>query len=159
VRALDFHPDGLKIFTGADDNDIVVWDVESGAEVARFEGHFGPVRSLAVSDDGTRLFSGSGDRTARAWDIETGLEIRRFEGPDEAITSVDLSANGRRALTGSEDGTLRVWRIDPLEDLVTWALEYRHVRPLTPNECSVFRVPGDCESTEIAETVIAEESD
>ena len=38
-----------------------LWDLESGAELRRFEGHEGFVTSVAVLPDGRRTLSGSGD--------------------------------------------------------------------------------------------------
>ena len=41
------------------DNTVRLWDVASGKETARLEGHGDAVWSVAFSPDGTRLASGS----------------------------------------------------------------------------------------------------
>jgi WD40 repeat protein len=46
-----------------------MWDVVTGKELARLEGHRGTVTSLAWSADGKTLVSGSNDGTALAWDV------------------------------------------------------------------------------------------
>ena len=89
-----------------------LWDLETGAELRRFEGHEDGVTSVTVLADGRRALSGSDDRTLRLWDLETGAELRRFEGHESAVTSVTVLADGRRALSGSWDKTLRLWDLE-----------------------------------------------
>jgi len=55
-----------------------VWDLKTGAETARLEGHVGWLRALAVLPDG-RLASGGEDNTIRLWEIKTAKEIVRLE--------------------------------------------------------------------------------
>ena len=42
-----------------------VWDMVSGQEKSKLEGHFGYVNSVAISPDGTTIVSGSNDETVR----------------------------------------------------------------------------------------------
>jgi WD40 repeat protein len=46
-----------------------LWDLASGKELKRFEGHAGPVLSMAVSADGRFILSGSNDNTMRLWQM------------------------------------------------------------------------------------------
>ena len=62
------------------DSAIRVWDVETGQEVRKLEGHKGIVWSVAVSPDGRRVLSGGHDLAPILWDAKTGAEIRRFRG-------------------------------------------------------------------------------
>ena len=75
--------DGRRALSGSDDKTLRLWDLETGAELRRFEGHEGGVSSVTVLADGRRALSGSGDKTLRLWDLETGAELRRFEGHEE----------------------------------------------------------------------------
>ena len=48
-----------------------LWDIDTGAELRRFEGHRDWVGAAAVLLDGYRALSASGDQTLRLWDIDT----------------------------------------------------------------------------------------
>jgi WD40 repeat protein len=67
--ALALSPDG-QLFAGADDAGAVwLGEAATGKEVRRWEGHRGPVTSLAFSPDGKALLSTSEDATALLWDV------------------------------------------------------------------------------------------
>ena len=89
-----------------------LWEISTGKEVRKFEGHTDNVYSVAFSPDGRYALSGSGDETMRLWDISTGKEVRTFEGHNDRVYSVSISPDGRYALSGSSDRTLRLWEFD-----------------------------------------------
>jgi WD40 repeat protein len=91
------------------DTAIRVWDVETGREVRRLEGHRGPVLSLAVSPDGRRVLTGSQDRIVILWDVKSGAEIRRFPGQTDSVQGVAFLPDGRRAISAGRDHTIRLW--------------------------------------------------
>src|SRR5262249_28099975 len=63
VAALSFNPDGMRLATGAADNEVRVWDLATGHELQAFL-HAGPVRTVAFHPGNNALiFSGSADKT------------------------------------------------------------------------------------------------
>lgn len=56
-------PQGGIAVSGGDDNDICVWDTQSGERVRTLVGHGQPVLALAMSEDGETVVSGSIDTT------------------------------------------------------------------------------------------------
>ncbi|MCB2263693.1 MAG: AAA-like domain-containing protein, partial [Candidatus Thiosymbion ectosymbiont of Robbea hypermnestra] len=77
---------------------------------ATWQGHSGPVESVAFSPDGTRVVSGSQDKSLRLWDTATGQPIGEpWQGHSGPVESVAFSPDGTRVVSGSEDNTLRLW--------------------------------------------------
>jgi uncharacterized protein (TIGR03067 family) len=88
-----------------------MWQVPSGKELRRFEGHEQRTAYLAFSPNGLTLISGSEDKTVRLWDIVTGKEIRAWSGHESATGPVAFSPDGRKVASGSFDGTVFIWDV------------------------------------------------
>jgi WD40 repeat protein len=75
-----------------------LWDLETGKEVRRFEGHTSAVRHVAVSPDGKQFLSASFDGTMRLWELATGKELKTFDGPGNHVESAAFTPEGKRAV-------------------------------------------------------------
>src|SRR5579883_563060 len=88
--AAAFSPDGstIAVSTGEAQAKIHLFDVLSGKELLRLQGHKSYVSSLAFSTDGTKLASAQWDSTALIWDVVSTqrklprkyLNLKEFEG-------------------------------------------------------------------------------
>jgi WD40 repeat protein len=149
VNSAVFAPRIGTILTGSSDSTIQLWDIATGQEIKRFDGHNGQTRSVAFSPDGTYILSASADGTIRLWDVDGGLEVRRFEGHAEWVNRAIFSPDGQYAASASWDDTIKIWHIHDLAELEAWLDENRFVRPgLTCFEQDTYLVTGrdaDCD--------------
>src|SRR5439155_16140056 len=93
---VDFHPLGPRLPS------ISLWEMATGKERRRFEGHRAEVNSVAFAPDGRTLASGSCDTTALVWDV-TGLQIQEGEPEERAINPSPAQQDGNwRDLAGED---------------------------------------------------------
>lgn len=100
VRSVAFSPNGQRIASSSGagnltqhraDNSIRIWDVSSGRELLRMEGHTGPVTDIKFALDGKRITSGSTDGTVRVWDALIGAQLQVLRGIGEYTYDIDFS--------------------------------------------------------------------
>jgi Tol biopolymer transport system component len=113
ITCVALCPNG-KQFVSASFSTILLWDVESGKQLAKLGGG---ARSMAISADGKKLIAGSNNKNAYVIDIATGKDLQKLTGHTGAIFGVALLPDGKRALTGAKDKSLRLWDIEKGEQL------------------------------------------
>ena len=92
-------PDGRRALVGGYVNSIALWDLDTGAELRRFEGHTRIVTSVAVLPGGRGAISGSWDGTLRLWDIEpTGEDAETVGYTTARIALLGDSGVGKTGL-------------------------------------------------------------
>jgi WD40 repeat protein len=64
VRGAVFSPDGTTVLTASADGTARLWDVVTGKELLRLEGHTEAVNRAAFSPDGKYIVTASWDGTA-----------------------------------------------------------------------------------------------
>lgn len=123
VTCLQFDTD--KILTGSDDQNINVYDTQTGALRKKLVGHEGGVWALQY--EGDVLVSGSTDRSVRVWNIPEGRCTQVFQGHTSTVRCLQIlmpsevarASDGRPLMmprqpliiTGSRDSNLRVWKL------------------------------------------------
>ena len=92
-QGVAFSPDGRRLASVGGllsvhpDEEVKVWDAQTGQEILSLPGHVGGLRSVAFSPDGRRLASAGLDQTVKLWDAATGQEVLTL-----AATSTTSSA-------------------------------------------------------------------
>jgi WD40 repeat protein len=110
ILAAAFSPDG-RVLATAIDQEICLWQVADGQQLAIYQGHTGWVQSLAFSPDGTTLASGSHDHTIRLWDRQTGQCLKTLRGHTGCVQTLAFSPDGMTLASGSHDHTIRLWNL------------------------------------------------
>ncbi len=102
------------------DRQIGLWEVATGREVGRLEGHVGLVRAMAFSPDGRLLATGADDRprwrdqSLRVWDVASGRLLRRLDPHRSGVSALAFSPDGALLASAGEDGTALIWDVRAL---------------------------------------------
>jgi|EP00927_Polykrikos_kofoidii_P067037 pre-mRNA-processing factor 19 len=102
-HCMKFHPDGLILAGGTEENTIAVWDVKEQAIGATLTGHEGPIETLAFSENGYYLASGSRDGAVKLWDLRKPLNIQTLKVSDGPVNSVRFDSTGQYLIVGSSN--------------------------------------------------------
>ncbi|KAJ7828348.1 WD40-repeat-containing domain protein [Mycena olivaceomarginata] len=107
-----FSSDGTHLATGLANNQIHLWNIETGDLEQTLEGHSHLVSSVAFSLDGAHIASGSYDNTVRIWNVATGDTEWKLVGHSSRANSVAFSPDGAHIASGSDDHTVRIWNAE-----------------------------------------------
>merc|ERR1712023_37247 len=99
-QCMKFHPDGLILAGGTDDNTVQVWDIKDQVTVATLQGHEGEIEALSFSENGYYLASASRDGTVKLWDLRKPLNIQTLQVTDGAANSVRFDQTGQYLAVG-----------------------------------------------------------
>ncbi len=121
IKSLAYSPDGKTLAAGNNGSTtagmIRLWDVESGENTAKFNGHADPRRvgiegiySVLFSRDGKALITGSEDNVIRIWDASSGAITATLAADEgDRIYALALSPDGKTLASGSSQGTIKLW--------------------------------------------------
>ena len=82
VRTVCFNPMNPTVLLsgGLMENDVKVWDAETGQNVANLKGHQGNVNSIKASSDGSFAVSVGTDKKIKIWDIRCKSCVDSMDG-------------------------------------------------------------------------------
>jgi WD40 repeat protein len=132
-----------NVESGGTDNELRLWDAETGRLQRVFYGHTAAMWNCGWSPDGRRVFSTSQDGTTRVWDAETGAELLRLPTPTTWSTMGFWSPTGEYLATTGDLQPARLWRVwQSTQELIDYARECCVVRQLTVEERARFALPA-----------------
>jgi eukaryotic-like serine/threonine-protein kinase len=140
VTALAFSPDGKTLASAAGyaESDIRLWDIASGKEIGRLEGHGSYVSSLVFWPDGKKLASSSADQTIRIWDVASRKCLDVLRGHRQEVWRLALLPDDKTLVSGCKDGTVCFWDT---------SVSHPHESPITlPEPMTDFRFAPDSQS-------------
>ena len=148
----ELSPGGSEIITYVEEEfELIMWDSETGEEVAEFYGHTAPVKNVAFSPDGNLMVSGDVEGFIILWDIETEQILSTFDFHFTEIRSLEFSSDSEQFMSlGGGDG-LAFWSPQVLTgiELVEWVEANRYIPELTESVCNLYGIGDLCgESSE-----------
>jgi len=104
VHSVTFAHDKLHLLSAGDDATVRWWDVASGNQLARLDGHTDYVRTAALSPQSEELIATGGyDHMCKLWDVRSNEQVASFDHglPIESIAffpseSLILTAGGQK---------------------------------------------------------------
>jgi WD40 repeat protein len=109
VGRLCVAPDGSSLVTAGPEG-LRLFDLATGKEGARLEGHAGAVIEAWFSPDGKKLVSSGIDGTLRVWDASSAKLLSTIKAHKDAeARCVAVSADGKLALSGGSDHLVKEW--------------------------------------------------
>jgi WD40 repeat protein len=78
VRATDYSPNGTLLASGAEDNLVKIWQVQSGLAIVNITTHMDMVTTVNWSSDGSKLATGSWDNDIYVWSASTLSQILKL---------------------------------------------------------------------------------
>lgn len=108
---MKFHPDGLILAGGTEENTVEVWDIKDQVTVAKLTGHEGVVEALSFSENGYYLATASRDGTVKLWDLRKPLNIQTLKVADGAATAVRFDSTGQYLAVGGA-GVVQVYHFE-----------------------------------------------
>jgi len=107
-----------QILTCSGDMSCMLWDIETGSLVDRFDDHTGDVMSVCPSPTDKNVFvSGGCDSQAKLWDIRSAQVLKTFTSHNSDINTVTFFPNGNLFGTGSDDATCRIHDLRAYKEL------------------------------------------
>ncbi len=106
ILDLEFSPDGHRLATAGADHLIKIWNVKSGIEHSRLEGHTAQILAISFNADGSRLVSAGADKQLIVWEIGTREKLITLGSHNTALSGTAWSADGKTIVATTEGGAL-----------------------------------------------------
>jgi RNA polymerase sigma factor (sigma-70 family) len=109
INAIAFSPDG-RMLAMAYEDEVRLWEMATGQEVCRFQGHQGQVATVAFSPGGRTLVSAGFDTTVLLWDVTGRLRGGRLQAVELSPKELD---DAWHALAGTDAAKARqaIWAL------------------------------------------------
>ena len=122
IYSVAFSPDGRQLLSSSGpsgpfskssgDNELVLWDVETGEILRRLRGHKDAVFRVAFLPGGNGAVSSSADASVMVWNLDDGSVRRVFRGHTTFAYAFAVSPKGDSVFSASFDLSVIHWDIE-----------------------------------------------
>jgi WD40 repeat protein len=117
VANLALAPDGCVLmlqtiadYTRPKDDELQLWDTNSGQMLRSLEGASGGIEGFAFSPDGNLLASWRACDFVKVWDVKSGRLVHTL-GTSDCVTTLAFAPDGRILTAGSKSGVILLWDV------------------------------------------------
>lgn len=119
LRCLAFDPESERVYVGASDNAVYVWNIATWRlEQTISRAHENSVFSLLLTSGG-RLLSGGRDAHLCAWHTSSMQNIQRLPAHWFTVNNIISMEDTPYLATASRDKSIRIWQRETLEPVLT----------------------------------------
>jgi WD40 repeat protein len=111
VSAVKFVQNGKAVLSAGRDERQIVWETDTGKDIAVLNGHRGWVEAIAVSPDERLVATAGQDSLIRLWDATTWKPVLSPQGHFGSIWNLVTTPDGKCLITDGGDQTIRFWDI------------------------------------------------
>ena len=108
IWSLGFRSDG-KHLVSASDEQISIWETETGALISTLRQEGGQYTRAALSPDGALIAVTSSDGTVKVWNLGTSAIVKEIKADDDVLWSVAFSPDSRHLAVASSDEVVSLW--------------------------------------------------
>lgn len=143
INDIAFSPDGKMLASGQLFS-VIIYDVDSGEQLADFNGHSSSILDIQFSSDGSRLFT-QDLSYVHLWDLNTGEEVLKYEGHKGTTAyGFDISNDEKEIISYDSTGSLHRWDTTTGADLAVISdfSSYISEDSISPNGSHVVAFDG-----------------
>jgi tricorn protease-like protein len=111
LEGLALSPDGKILASTGTENQLAIWDMETGTLLKTIPGSTMMISALAFSPDGSFLVSGAGDGTVTLWSVPDFEQVQTFTDHFAYINDIRYAPDGNAILVGFDDRKVLLWDI------------------------------------------------
>ncbi len=122
-RAINFSNDGKLIAAAQGNEQITVWDSDSGRVIQLLKGHRDDIQDVVFHPSSDLLVSSDRAGVVRFWPLSGSSRARSeesraqwpefFVGHSGRIWKLDFDSTGKRMITAGKDGLIKIWSAEP----------------------------------------------
>lgn len=116
VNSLEFSDDGEWLVAASGITGVyglaVGWDIASGQEMFRLQGHRDSLYAATVDADKSRIATAGYDKKIVIWDVESGESVRDLSGHNQPVYDLAFHPDGEVLTSASADETVKIWNVE-----------------------------------------------